>query len=195
MLYIIENAKKKSIFILLLHVYYFSLSFIIYFLATMAEQTKGLPFFSKLMFYGLIGFFTEIVFTALWYLIDPSYNHGWKLHGCTSLWSFPMYGISIYVVEKISAAIKPKVILPFRVVVYVAWTYLWEYTCGYLLRLFNACPWDYHGYTTYHVHGLITLDYAPLWALAVVLCEKITIKAALSLQYTSDVQHTGKKLN
>lgn len=157
------------------------------------KGTTGLPFFSKLMFYGLIGFFTEIVFTALWYVVDPVYDYGYKLHGCTSLWAFPMYGSSIYALEKISLALKPNVILPFRVIVYVAWTYFWEYTWGYVLRMFNACPWDYHGYTTYHVHGLIAFDYAPFWILAVVLCEKITIKAALSLQYTPSEVSVGIK--
>ena len=146
------------------------------------------------MFYGLIGFFTEIFFTATWYLVDPSYNYGWKLHGCTSLWSFPMYGISIYILERISLFLKPKLILPLRAIVYLAWTYLWEYSCGFLLRKFNACPWDYHGYTTYHVHGLITFDYAPLWIIAVVLAEKVTIKCALSLQYVQDIDENDKKI-
>lgn len=149
----------------------------------MVTTKTGLPFFSKLMFYGLCGFFTEVVFTAVWFFFDTKYDHGWKLHGCTSLWSFPIYGISIYILERISLFIKPYLILPFRILVYIAWTYLWEFSTGLLLRQLNACPWNYEDYTTYHVHGLITLDYAPMWVIAVVLCEKIVIKCALNLQY------------
>ena len=149
------------------------------------KNERGLPFFSKLMFYGMNGFFLEIVFTAIWYFVDPAYNHGWKLHGSTSLWSFPIYGISIYVLERISEAIKPHVFLPIRAVIYIMWTYLWEYSTGYILQKFNACPWDYKDYTTYHLHGLITFDYAPLWLIAVVLCEKVTINIAQNLTYNT----------
>ena len=146
----------------------------------------GLPFFSKLIFYGLCGFFTEIVFTAVWYFVDSSYKYGWTLHGCTSLWSFPMYALSILVLEKMFLMLKDKVILPLRVVLYVAWTYAWEFSTGLFLRHFNACPWNYEAYTNYNIMGLITLDYAPLWALANVACEKIVIQSALSLQYSQN---------
>jgi len=161
----------------------------------MDSKRQGLPIFSKLMFYGLNGFFLEIFFNATWYFVDPAYNYGWKLHGSTSLWSFPMYGISIYIMELISQAIKPRVVLPLRALVYVMWTYLWEYSCGYVLRKFDACPWDYQGYTNYHLNGLITLDYAPLWLVAVVFCERFTIKIAQTLSYVNNesVNDTKKK--
>eukprot|EP00111_Clytia_hemisphaerica_P007898 TCONS_00022942-protein len=157
------------------------------------KNDQGLPFYSKLMFYGMNGFFLEIVFTAIWYFVDPAYNHGWKLHGSTSLWSFPIYGISIYVLEKISDTIKPHVLLPFRAVIYIMWTYLWEYSTGYILQKFDACPWDYKDYTTYHLHGLITFDYAPLWLLAVVLCEKVTIDIAQNLSYNTSSEKAKAK--
>lgn len=160
---------------------------------TVEKKSQGLPFFSKLMFYGMNGFLLEIVFTALWYVVDPSYNHGWKLHGSTSLWSFPIYGFSIYFLEKISDIIEPHLVLPLRAIIYVMWTYLWEYSCGYLLRFFDACPWDYKDYTTYHLHGLITFDYAPLWLIAVVMCEKITIKIAKNLAYQSETELSGEQ--
>ncbi|XP_047132543.1 transmembrane protein 229B [Hydra vulgaris] len=146
---------------------------------------EGLPLFSKLIFYGMCGFFVEVLFTAVWYLLDPKYAYGWTLHGCTSLWSFPIYSISTFVTENLYIFLKPKIPLPLRIFVYILWTYLWEYSTGSILRLFNACPWNYESYTTYHVHGLITFDYAPLWALALVLGELVTIKTALRLQYVS----------
>ena len=156
----------------------------------MQNQTKtGLPFFSKLMFYGLCGFFCEVVFTAAWYFFDPKYNHGWKLHGCTSLWSFPIYSISIYILEKISLYLNSRIALPFRMIVYIAWTYSWEFSTGLLLRQLNACPWNYEDYTSYHIHGLVTFDYAPFWVIGLVLCEKLVINSALSLQYTTSTNH------
>ena len=149
------------------------------------SKNQGLPLFSKLVFYGLNGFCFEIVFTALWFFFDPAYNYGWKLHGSNSLWSFPMYGIAIYVIEIIYKAMRDKFVFPLRMIVYIAWIYIWEYSCGYVLRMFDACPWDYTDYTTYHINGLINFDYIPLWATAVFLCEKITFKIAFSLSYHS----------
>ena len=145
-------------------------------------NNQGLPIFSKLMFYGLIGFFTEVVFTAVWMFIDPKYEAAWTLHGYTSLWSFPMYGISIYIMENMFLRLHDKPLL-IRIIAYVCWTYTWEFTTGMILRQFNACPWNYSGYTKYNVNGLITLDYAPLWSLGTAACEKVVIKSALSLQY------------
>lgn len=145
-------------------------------------KNQGLPIVSKLMFYGLIGFFTEVVFTAVWMFIDPKYEAAWTLHGYTSLWSFPMYGISIYIMENMFLRLHDKHLL-IRIIAYVCWTYTWEFTTGMILRQFNACPWNYSGYTKYNVNGLITLDYAPLWSLATAACEKVVIKSALSLQY------------
>eukprot|EP00794_Sanderia_malayensis_P019872 gene19872-21814_t len=149
-------------------------------------ENQGLPISSKLVFYGLVGFFTEVVFTAIWLSVDPKYDKkGWALHGYSSLWSFPMYGISIYIMEIMFLCLKDKPLF-LRILVYVCWTYTWEFSTGFLLRQINACPWNYDGYTTYNLYGLITLDYAPLWSLATAACEKIVIKSALSLEYKSE---------
>lgn len=145
---------------------------------------RGLPVMSKLIFYGLIGFFVEVVFTAIWMMVDPKYERAWTLHGYTSLWSFPMYGISIYIMEHMFLKLRDWPLLA-RIIVYVCWTYIWEFTTGAVLRQFNACPWNYTGYTTYNLNGLITLDYAPLWSLATAACEKIVIQNALNLQYVN----------
>ncbi|XP_065060313.1 transmembrane protein 229b-like [Rhopilema esculentum] len=145
-------------------------------------ENQGLPVMSKLIFYGLVGFFTEVVFTAVWFMVDPKYESAWTLHGYTSLWSFPMYGISIYMMENMFLHLRDWP-LALRILVYVCWTYAWEFSTGVILRQFNACPWNYSDYTKYNVAGLITLDYAPLWSLATAVCEKIVIQSALSLQY------------
>ncbi len=147
-------------------------------------ENQGLPVSSKLVFYGLVGFFTEVVFTAIWLFIDPKYEYGWTLHGYTSLWSFPMYSISIYVMEIMFLHLKNKPLI-LRILAYVCWTYTWEFTTGLILRQINACPWNYSSYTRFNLFGLITLDYAPLWSLGTAACEKIVIQSALMLEYRS----------
>lgn len=145
---------------------------------------KCLPVAFKLVLYGLTGLFAEVMFTATWYFVDSvRYRHGWKLHGCTSVWSFPIYSISSYAIELMFLALNGKVNLFFRGIIYLLWTYLWEFTTGLILRQFNACPWDYRGYTYYNIMGLITFDYAPLWYIGSLLLEVVVIQSALQLQY------------
>ena len=64
------------------------------------DSHSGIPvgILSRLFFYGMLGFFTEVSFTALWYILDSSYNYGlditwlylfvvvshlWPLHACS----------------------------------------------------------------------------------------------------------------
>ena len=148
------------------------------------DAKSSLPLFSKLMLYGMSGFFIEVMFTATWYFVDSAtYSHGWKLHGCSSVWSFPIYGLSCLVVEKMFLSMDGKVPLLLRGVVYLVWTYVWEFSTGLLLRQFNACPWDYEGYTYFNIMGLVTFDYAPLWYTGGLLLEMSIIRSALDLQY------------
>ena len=147
------------------------------------EAELGIPVISRLFFYGMLGFFTEVSFTSLWYILDSSYNYGWTLHGCTSMWSFPIYALSMFVIEKMFLALHSKLPLIVRGFVYVLWTYFWEFSTGLILRQLGACPWDYRDYTNYHFMGLITLDYAPFWYLGSLVLETIVIKRILQLQY------------
>lgn len=153
-----------------------------------------LPLASRLILYGLCGLFAEVMFTATWYFIDSvRYRHGWKLHGCTSVWSFPIYAISSFAVERMFLFLNGRVPLVMRGFIYVVWTYMWEFVTGLVLRQFNACPWDYRGYTHFNIMGLITLDYAPLWFIGSLLLETVVIQSALQLQYTTTDSH--KKAN
>ena len=153
-----------------------------------------LPLTSRLILYGLCGFFAEVMFTATWYFIDSAkYRHGWKLHGCTSVWSFPIYAVSSYVVERMYLSLKDRTNMVLRGVIYVIWTYAWEFSTGLILRQFNACPWDYTEYTHFHIMGLITFDYAPLWYFGSLLLETVIVQSALQLQYTT--KSNREKLN
>lgn len=147
------------------------------------ESNSGLPIFSRLSFYGLCGFFAEIMFNGAWYFFDKNYNFGWTLHGSTSLWAFPIYSICIYMHEQIFMLTKHKINLFFRAFLYATFTFIWEYSTGAVLKYFNACPWDYTEYTYYNVHGLIAFDYCIFWYIGAILSEKVVIKTANSLQY------------
>lgn len=155
---------------------------------------KGcLPLASRLFLYGLCGLFAEVMFTATWYFVDSAkYRHGWKLHGCTSVWSFPIYAVSSFVVERMFLFLNGKTSWVLRGVIYVVWTYIWEFVTGLVLRQFNACPWDYTEYTHVNIMGLITLDYAPLWYIGSLLLETVVIQSALQLQYTTDSHEKEK---
>ena len=61
-----------------------------------------------------------------------------------------------------------------RGLVYVLWTYVWEFATGFLLQCFNACPWDYTLFSG-NLMGLITLEYAPAWYFGTLFHEKVTM--------------------
>ena len=123
--------------------------------------------------YAIHGYATEIMFTAMWEFVV---NLNWKFPGITSIWTFPIYGSSTLVVEFLHPRLEEMGIpLLGRGVIYMMWTYLWEFSTGYVLKFFDACPWDY---TPFHgdFMGLVTLEYAPFWILGGILAEKVVIK-------------------
>uniref|UniRef100_T1J604 Transmembrane protein 229B n=1 Tax=Strigamia maritima TaxID=126957 RepID=T1J604_STRMM len=139
----------------------------------------GLTWPIRCYIYGIHGYFAEVMFTAAWEFVV---NSNWKFPGCTSVWSLLIYSSSLYVIEQMYLALKDRVPLFLRAILYVAWTYIWEFSTGFILRLFNACPWDYTLFS-WHVWGLITLEYAPFWFLGSILTEQLLIKNVLQLQW------------
>lgn len=63
-------------------------------------------------------------------------------------------------------------ILFYRGILYTAGFYLVEFISGSFLKQFGMCPWDYSG-VPLQCHGVIRLDYAPLWFTAGLIFEKI----------------------
>lgn len=51
-----------------------------------------------------------------------------------------------------------------------------EYVSGSFLKRHNMCPWDYSR-SPWHWHGVIRLDYAPVWFTVGLLFEKILAPA------------------
>ncbi|XP_022081318.1 transmembrane protein 229B-like [Acanthaster planci] len=124
---------------------------------------QPLPLMARLFFYGMHGFLDEVIFTALYEIVihnKPNY----QLVGYTSIYSFFIYGSASYVVERLYVSLRHRVPLAPRIALYVCVAYTWELCSGLLLRQFDACSWDYSDHA-YNFMGLITLAYAPCWAL------------------------------
>ncbi|KAK3094077.1 hypothetical protein FSP39_023916 [Pinctada imbricata] len=123
------------------------------------EKYQPISIIWRLYIYAIHGYACEIMFTALWEFVV---NLNWKLPGVTSVWVLPIYGLSGLVIERMYLAMKDTVPQLLRIIIYTLWTYCWEFSTGFVLKQFGACPWDY---TPFHgdFMGLITLEYAPLW--------------------------------
>lgn len=122
--------------------------------------------------YGLLGWCGEIVWTASREKVTGR-QPGWNLRGTSYLWMFPIYGLIAPLYEPIHNAIRPGP-WPARGLVYMVGFFTIEYIAGWLLRrLTGACPWDYTEHSRWHVHGLIRLDYAPVWFVAGLALEPV----------------------
>ena len=118
----------------------------------------------RFLLYGLLGWCIEIVWTALSSTVGGA-QRGWRLAGTTYLWMFPIYGLLAPLYEPLHDALRAWP-WPLRGLVYGLGFLAVEYVAGWLLRrLTGACPWDYTGRCRRQLHGLIRLDYGPLWAL------------------------------
>lgn len=121
----------------------------------------------KFIFYGTLGWITEILWTGLKSLIVGR----WTLDSHTYLWMFPIYGLAVfleYVHEEIRAYKWWA-----RGLIYMTIILGIEYSTGYLLdNLVGACPWDYSD-KPLSVRGYIRLDYAPVWFMAGLIFEQI----------------------
>ena len=122
-----------------------------------------LPWPYRLYFWSVHGMFGEVVFTGLWEFVVTG---NWTLIGFSSLWSFLTYGLGTFFgLEYLHGYLtSQRVPLLFRCVIYVLMAYVWEFSFGFILSHFNACPWDYTDFD-YDFMGLITLEYAPMWFL------------------------------
>ncbi|XP_005106105.3 transmembrane protein 229B [Aplysia californica] len=140
---------------------------------TMAVFTlERISTLGRFYIYAIHGYATEVMFTALWEFVV---NMNWKFPGNTSIWSFPIYGLSGLVFEYLYLCMSSRGIpLPLRALVYTLWTYCWEFGTGFILKQFGACPWDY---TPFHgdFMGIVTLEYAPLWYLGAIVNEKLVM--------------------
>src|SRR5262249_25636980 len=120
----------------------------------------------RFMLYGLAGWSTEIVWTALHDAVtgtrrDPlrpgvriplPRSERLSLMGTTYLWMFPVYGLLAVAFEPAHDALRGRPWL-LRGAIYAAGILAVEYAAGWLLRrLVGRCPWDY-SHARLAVHG------------------------------------------
>ncbi|XP_026799879.2 LOW QUALITY PROTEIN: transmembrane protein 229B [Pangasianodon hypophthalmus] len=134
---------------------------------------------ARLYIYALHGCVCEVAFTAAW---NWYYTRDQRLPGYTSLWSLLIYSLAIFFMEGLSAWLQQRhFLLLLRLTVYTLFIYLWEFSWGVMLRLLEACPWDYSHFK-YNLMGLVTLEYAVPWAMAALLAEKHVIRNTLKIR-------------
>lgn len=120
-----------------------------------------LPWPQRLYFWGVHGIFAEVMFTGIWEFVVTG---RWRLMGVSSIWSFLVYGLGTFLVAEPvhNILVSYKVPLLVRCMIYVVFTYIWEFSCGVILDFFDARPWDYSEFT-FNIMGLITMEYIPAW--------------------------------
>ncbi|KAH0631608.1 hypothetical protein JD844_006018 [Phrynosoma platyrhinos] len=128
--------------------------------------------------YAIHGYFSEVMFTAI---SDFIVDRDWRFRGVTSIWAFFIYGTCSFALECLYLLLRERWGLLIRCALYTLCVYLWEFSTGYVLRLFNACPWDYSGFR-YNFMGLITFEYCLFWFLGSLVLEKVIICNTLRLR-------------
>uniref|UniRef100_A0A8C6U0C5 Uncharacterized protein n=1 Tax=Neogobius melanostomus TaxID=47308 RepID=A0A8C6U0C5_9GOBI len=118
-----------------------------------------------------------LLFTALW---DVCVKRDRRLIGHSSVWALPMYAAALLALEALGQRLR-RWPLPLRALIYTAFIYQWELTWGAGLSLVGACPWDYSAFR-FNFRGVVTLEYAPCWAAAALIAEKVVIKNTLRLR-------------
>jgi len=121
----------------------------------------------RFIIYGLIGWCLEVIWTGVGSLLNGDVS----LTARTYLWMFPIYGSTI-LFEPVHDKIR---IWPvwMRGTVWMMLCFAVEDFTGWILReAIGMVPWDY-SQAIFNIHGLIRLDYAPVWFAAGLLYEKI----------------------
>ncbi len=120
--------------------------------------------------YGAVGLAAELVFTGV---TEGVRTRGRSVRGRTSPWMLPVYGLAQPLFEPVHDAMRGRVPVSLRALVYAAGFSAVEYATGRLFRsVLGAAPWDY-SHARWNVHGLVRADYAPLWAVAGLGLERV----------------------
>ena len=121
----------------------------------------------RFIIYGLLGWCLEVVWTGVGSLLTGDVS----LTARTYLWMFPIYGSAI-LFEPVHDTIRLWTVWE-RGTVWIILCFAVEYLTGWMLReTLGTIPWDY-SQAILNIHGLIRLDYAPVWFAAGLLFEKI----------------------
>lgn len=122
--------------------------------------------------YGLLGWATEVVFTAIDGFARGETRDA-RLRGHSYLWMGPIYGLCAFLYEPVHDQLRERPASQ-RAVAYAAGILVIEYATGRLIgRATGVIPWDYTGRGRLVIHGATRLDYAPLWAAAGMALERV----------------------
>jgi len=126
----------------------------------------------KFTLYGCAGWVLEVLFTGT----KAALSKDKKLAARTYLWMHPIYGAAGLTLEELHRRLAGRSRLT-RALASLGVIYATEYAAGAALRrVLGDCPWRYR--KGVHLHGLVRLDYAPLW-----------LAAALGFEYLRDGLH------
>ncbi|XP_044291380.1 transmembrane protein 229B-like [Varanus komodoensis] len=128
--------------------------------------------------YAIHGYLCEVLFTALCAFLA---HRDWRFQGVSSVWALFIYGTCSLALERLYVRLGASCGLLTRGVLYTLCIYLWEFSTGFVLRRFGACPWDYSHFP-YNFMGLVTLEYCLFWFFGSLLLEKVVISNALRLR-------------
>ena len=120
----------------------------------------------RFVIFGAVGLVMEVFWTGLGSLIAKDRRATSK----TSIWMFFIYGLAGFMMPL--ALVLSPVFWLWRAIIYAVCIFVVEYAFGRALKAMDACPWDYSGVQV-NVHGVIRLDYAPLWMAVGLIMEYI----------------------
>ncbi|KAG9478287.1 hypothetical protein GDO78_013335 [Eleutherodactylus coqui] len=143
------------------------------------DSADTLSLLFRLYIYAIHGYVCEILFTAVYDFITG--NRDWRLRGESSVWALFIYGAAMLGVEYMYLSLRLQCGFIVRSLLYTLWVYVCEFSSGWILKCFGACPWDYSHYR-YNFKGLVTLEYAPFWFIGCILLEKMLIWHTLRLR-------------
>jgi uncharacterized membrane protein len=137
-----------------------------------ASRSRPLTRAERAVAYGMLGWSTEIVFTALQELSHRRTRDA-RLRGHSYLWMAPIYGLCAVLYEPAHDAVRQRPTVH-RALVYALGILAVEYASGRLIRrATGVIPWDYTGRSPLAIRGATRLDYAPLWAAAGIALERV----------------------
>ena len=138
-----------------------------------------LPWPQRLYFWGMHGIFAEVMYTAIREFMETGDK---ELKGVSTIWALLVYALgTILVVEPVRETLVcfrvPLLarciiyVVMMRLMIYVVFTFTWEYTCGAFVGcLFN---WEHSEEFAALITGMIAMEHIPMWILASLCFEGI----------------------
>ncbi|MFN2581670.1 MAG: hypothetical protein ABR498_02890 [Candidatus Dormibacteria bacterium] len=139
----------------------------------MDHERRPLTRWERSLFYGMLGWATEVAFTGVHQALHPKHRT-WHLRGHSYLWMLPIYGLVAFLFEPVHEGMRGRAVWQ-RAGAYAIGFIAVEYATGSALRrMVGVVPWDYTGRSRFAVPGgAVRLDYLPLWAAAGLALERI----------------------